>query len=381
MLIDIVDISNIGDRAGSSPKKYQYPRLEEATRAALEATHEPAKIELDFAAGAPGALREVDAAGTTVMIEVEVVWEALGRPDTGVLSSRIFNTEAGETVEYYATRIYGFRVPRIVAWEWDDIDGEGVYGTPLALDDVVTYSSRLILRARIPEADTYLMFMYAEHGSPYVPMGGMSFADKKAVATIEVDSYDCAMLVAKHILSEGTEGREDLESMQEAARRLLNSKPPLEDLKASAASAYSTKLPNDDLSGLLRETHQTRASRILIDASAKVSEIIESLRGRRRCHIIFLQRLRSAAEPATKPAPPRGASEELPAANPAVKPKGRRSSFIIFCDEMRPALEKTGMSRREIGAPTASKDQSRFFSRAKPLFSPQAERAASSGPS
>ena len=45
------------------------------------------------------------------------------------------------------------------------------------------------------------MFMYAEHGSPYVPVGGMSFADKKAVATLEVDSYDCAMVVAKHILS------------------------------------------------------------------------------------------------------------------------------------------------------------------------------------
>ena len=30
----------------------------------LEATHEPAKIELDFAAGAPVALREFDAAGT-----------------------------------------------------------------------------------------------------------------------------------------------------------------------------------------------------------------------------------------------------------------------------------------------------------------------------
>ena len=62
MLIDIMDMSNIGDRAGSSPKKY--PRLEETTRAVLEATQEAAKIELDFAAGAPVALREFDAAGT-----------------------------------------------------------------------------------------------------------------------------------------------------------------------------------------------------------------------------------------------------------------------------------------------------------------------------
>ena len=92
--------------------------------------------------------------------------------------------------------------------------------------------------------------------------------------------------------------------------------------------------------------------------------------------MIFLQRMRSAAEPAAKPAPPRGASEELP----AVKPKGIRAPFIIFCDKQRPALEKKGMSLREIGAPTASKDRI-FFSRAKPPFSPQAENAASSGPS
>ena len=64
MLIDIMDMSNIGDRAGSSPKKYPRLLVEEATRAVLEATHEPAKIELDFAAGAPVALREFDAAGT-----------------------------------------------------------------------------------------------------------------------------------------------------------------------------------------------------------------------------------------------------------------------------------------------------------------------------
>ena len=333
----------------------------------LEAPHEPAKIELDFAAGAPVALREFDAAGTTVMIKVEVLWEALDRPDTGVLSSRIFNTEAGETVEYYATRIYGFKVPRIVAWE--EYDGERFM--PLALDDVVTYSSRLILRARIPEEDTHLMFMYREHGTAYVPVGGMSFADNMAL--LELDPYDCAMVLAKRILERSKDSRGN--EVQEAARRLLKSKPPFEDLKASAAAAYSTKQPTDE--DLLYEFYQNRNSRIQVDPSAKVSESIKLLRGRRRCHMILLQRARSADDPSAKPAPPRGASEELP----AVKPKGRRSSFIIFCDEMRPALEKTGMSPREIGAPTASKDQSRLFSRAKPLFSPQAERAASSGPS
>jgi len=294
-----------------------------------------------------------------------VVWEAL---DTGDLSSRIFNTEAGETVEYYATRIYGFRVPRIVAWE--EYDGEPQGFVPLALDDVVTYSSRLILRARIPEEDTHLMFMYREHGTAYVPVGGMSFADNMAL--LELDPYDCAMVLAKRILERSKDSRDN--EVQEAARRLLKSKPPFEDLKASAAAAYSTKQPTDE--DLLYEFYQNRNSRIPVDPSAKVSESIKLLRGRRRCHMILLQRARSADDPSAKPAPPRGASEELP----AVKPKGRRSSFIIFCDKQRPALEKKGMSPREIGAPTASKDRSLFFSRAKPPFSPQAENAASSGP-
>ena len=355
----------------------------------LEATHQNrARLRCRRARRAPRVRRR----GHKVMIKVEVVWEALDRPDTGVLSSRIFNTEAGETVEYYATRIYhgnmfdGYGIPRIVAWE--HVDGDGAVA-PLALDDVVAYSSRLILRARIPEADTHLMFMYQADGSPYVPVGGMSFADKEAVATLELDSYDCAMVLAKRLLSNISRGEEDEESIREAARRLLKSKPPFEDLKVSAASAYSTKQPTSK--DLLPEFYQNRNSRIPVDPSAKVSESLELLRGRRRCHIIFLLRARSADDPSAKPTPPRGASEELPAAKPtpprgaseelpAVKPKGIRAPFIIFCDKQRPALEKKGMSLREIGVPTASKDRI-FFSRAKPPFSPQAENAASSGPS
>ena len=220
------------------------------------------------------------------MIKVEVVWEAL---DTGDLSSRIFNTEAGETVEYYATRIYGFRVPRIVAWE--EYDGEPQGFVPLALDDVVTYSSRLILRARIPEEDTHLMFMYREHGTAYVPVGGMSFADNMAL--LELDPYDCAMVLAKRILERSKDSRDN--EVQEAARRLLKSKPPFEDLKASAAAAYSTKQPTDE--DLLYEFYQNRNSRIPVDPSAKVSESIKLLRGRRRCHMILLQRARSADDP------------------------------------------------------------------------------------
>ena len=227
------------------------------------------------------------------MIKVEVLWEDLDRPNTGVLSSRIFNTEAGETVEYFATRIYGSRVPRIVA-SMEHFDNPG--RSPLALDDELHYSSRLVLRARIPEADTHLIILYAEPGFPWKGVGGLSFGDKEAGALLELDLYDCAMVLAKKFLSKKSTGNEGVESMQEAARRLLKSKPLFKDLKGSAASAYSTKLPTDKI--LLREFYENGKSRIIIDASAKVSEIIEPLRGRRRCHIIFLQRLRSAAEPA-----------------------------------------------------------------------------------
>ena len=304
--------------------------------------------------------------------------------DTGIL--KLGSCPPGNAVSYYASRIFTpegkHDTQRPTAAFWGvlskvivvslapidaDLEEEGA---PVALDDVVTYSSRLILRARIPEEDTHLMFMYREHGTAYVPVGGMSFADNMAL--LELDPYDCAMVLAKRILERSKDSRDN--EVQEAARRLLKSKPPFEDLKASAAAAYSTKQPTDE--DLLYEFYQNRNSRIPVDPSAKVSESIKLLRGRRRCHMILLQRARSADDPSAKPAPPRGASEELP----AVKPKGRRSSFIIFCDKQRPALEKKGMSPREIGAPTASKDRSLFFSRAKPPFSPQAENAASSGP-
>ena len=228
------------------------------------------------------------------MIKVEVLWEALDRPsDNGILNTRVFNKEAGKTVEYYATRIYGFGVPRIVA-SLEHFDNPG--WSPLALDDELHYSSRLVLRARVPEADTRLIFMYAEAGIPFSGVGGLAFGHKSAGALLELDPYDCAMVLAKKFLSKDSRGDKGVESMQEAARRLLKSKPLFKDLKGFAASAYSTKLPSDK--NLLREFYESGKSRIIINTSAKVSEIIEPLRGRRRCHMIFLQRVRSAAEPA-----------------------------------------------------------------------------------
>ena len=174
------------------------------------------------------------------MIKVEVLWEALDRPsDNGILNTRVFNKEAGKTVEYYATRIYGFGVPRIVA-SLEHFDNPG--WSPLALDDELHYSSRLVLRARVPEADTRLIFMYAEAGIPFSGVGGLAFGHKSAGALLELDPYDCAMVLAKKFLSKDSRGDKGVESMQEAARRLLKSKPLFKDLKGFAASAYSTKL-------------------------------------------------------------------------------------------------------------------------------------------
>ena len=243
-------------------------------------------------------------------------------------------------------------------------------GAPVALDDVVTYSSRLILRPRIPEAETQLIFLYAHNEEGLVPVGRISFADKEAVATLELDSYDCAMGLSMQFLSKNLEGNENLKVPISAARQLVKSKPPLKYLEVYVLSGWSNAPPSDASKMVKAQNH------VRVDASAKVSEIIEPYRGRRRCHFIMLHQTRSADDPSAKPTPPRGASEELP----AVKPKGIRAPFIIFCDKQRPALEKKGMSLREIGVPTASKDRI-FFSRAKPPFSPQAENAASSGPS
>ena len=162
-----------------------------------------------------------------------------------------------------------------------------------------------------------MIFLYAHYETPFAAVGGFYITDKDAPAILDLDSYDCAMLLAKNFLSESTEETENLKKMAAAARQLVKSKPPFKYLKASVLSGYSTAPPEDVYLMLAVQNH------VHVDASAKVSEIIEPYLGRRRVHVIMLHQARSADDPSAEPTPPRGASEDLadvPAATPPPPP-------------------------------------------------------------
>ena len=274
------------------------------------------------------------------MVDVEVWWleEDEDRPsDTGIL--KLGSCPPGNAVSYYASRIFTTSkhdqpptaafwsvLSKVIVASLAPIDADlEEEGAPVALDDVVTYSSRVILRPRIPEAETELILMYAHNEEGPVPVGRISFADKEAVATLELDSYDCAMGLAKSLLSKNLEGNEELKGPLSCVRHLVKPKPPLKYLEVYVLSRYSNAPTIDALKMVSAQNQRGRR----VDASAKVSEIIEPYRGRRRCHVILLHQTRSADDP------------------PA-KPKGRRSAYLIFVDEQLPKLENKGMSFTEV---------------------------------
>ena len=275
------------------------------------------------------------------MVDVEVWWIVHDEDRPSECGS--LKLPPGKAVSYYAGRKfkaserdaqryaveYGIGLSKEIVASLAPIDADlEEEGAPVALDDVVTYSSRLILRPRIPEADTRLILMYAHNEIPLVPVGLISFAAKGVAAMLELDSYDCAMTFSKQFLLTNLEGNEDSKKLKDrlsAARQLVKSKPPFKYLEVYVLSEYSNAPTSDALKMVLAQNPRGRR----VDASAKVSEIIEPYRGRRRCHFIMLHQTRSADDP-------------------SAKPKGSKSAYLIFAFEHRQKLKNRGMSINEV---------------------------------
>ena len=304
------------------------------------------------------------------MIDMEVIALTTNdRPsDEGVPKSQFKNRPAGETLRNLLAGLgIDKSVYSVAPIGEEDVDFEGA---AVMLDDAVTHSSRLFVRPRVDEADATVSFMHSLDGDSYVSVGAAIDLSILLKGGKKFDSYDCAMSIAKKIVVS------DVPGPKAAALQLLNSKVSRKDLDFFVLSEYSTTPPGQTT--LSKEVAQSdRRYWVRVDASAKVLEIIEPLRGRRACHVIFLRRARSAGDvPAAKPAPPRGASEELPA-----KPKGKKGSFICFVDEKRAKLKKKGMSVREIARPRRHMIEA-FCSRAEaPVPVRRQKNAASYGPS
>ena len=295
------------------------------------------------------------------MIDIEViVLNSQQKPsDEGVPLNRL-DWPAGETVRSLLDRVDNVDrfVYSLAPIGEEDVDFEGAAVT---LDDVVARSSRLFVRPRVDGADSAVVFLYAADGNPGTPVGAVDLKQIGIEATLGAyKCYDFVMTNAK----ENLDNPGITEGAKAAALQLLNSKPSRKDLEFLVLSEYSPTSPTD--ATFLDEIAQSnRRYWVRVDASSTVSEIIEPLRGRRACHIVYVRPARSAG-----PTPPRGASEELPA-----KPKGKKGSFIFFAEEQRPKLKKKGMSAREIARPRRHRIEA-FCSRAEPPVSPQARKCS-----
>ena len=249
------------------------------------------------------------------MIDIEIfLLTPQQRPsDEGVAKTR-FNPPAGETVRNLLAGI-GVEVSGIFVYSLapigEDVDFEGAAVT---LDDVVTRSSRLFVRPRVDGADSAVVFMYVADGDDFVPVGAVDLNQEGAQAALsaaKIDCYDCVLRLAKEFCTIATTA----ERSKAAALHLLNSKPSRKDLEFFALSKYSPALLGPTIFDKCLKSSRRYWARV--DASAKFLEVIEPLRGRRACHVIFSggrvapvsaprSPLRLAALPKSFPPSPRG---------------------------------------------------------------------------
>ena len=204
---------------------------------------------------------------------------------------------------------------------YQSFDGDAaVDGAAVELDAVVAGPATLIVRERVIE-DAFIRVQYKISDKAY------SLFDLSPVTEIpnSRDCYDYVMGIVAREARARTRG-----PSASVLRHLMDLAPEREDLEFSVAASYSAIGPEDETYHTeIRDGHFTR-----VDASAKVSEVVESQRGRRRCHVLLVD-----------------AACKGPSVSRDGAPKRALKAYTIFAWERRPALEKQGMSLGEIGPP------------------------------
>lgn len=202
----------------------------------------------------------------------------------------------------------------LVAYQSFDGDAAGD-GAAVELDAVVAGPSTLTIRPRVVDADAVLIVAYASatHDSD-LPCA--QFPLDKIIDTVEDYScFRCVMRLARGIAF---------------LRPLTESRP--ETLDFFVMSGYSQQDVSQVASSLADACAAGRLDRV--DASAKLTDVIEAQRGRRRCHVLLVD-----------------AACKGPSVSRDGAPKRALKAYTIFAWERRPALEKQGMSLGEIGPP------------------------------
>ena len=199
---------------------------------------------------------------------------------------------------------------------YQSFDGDAaVDGAAVELDAVVAGPSTLTFRRRVADEDAVLLVACTTdtHGS----------------------DLQCAKIPLGHVLA--VEHHMSCFRFMIGLAQKKNFMRPLTALRPGTldffvASGYSLQGETHAMSLLADDFEAGRFD--LVDASAKLTDVIEAQRGRRRYHVLLVH------------AALKGASVSRDGT-----PKRALKAYTIFAWERRPALEKQGMSLGEIGPP------------------------------
>ena len=205
---------------------------------------------------------------------VDVRWlGSMDQPsDDTLLEPLLKNQKADQAVKYYAERlfdIHGDKLPgsdagnfikEAVAYRRPSDGDDAEEGAAVALDDVVSEPSSLTLRPRIPEKDAVLMVAYAR-----VDEGEVSLQVLHEMPVTACDALSC-LDIAKQFAPDDT---------------------PREDLDFFVAAGYSDQDVKRVKTTLADDYLADRFVRV--EASARVSEVVELRRGRRHVHVLLFE--------------------------------------------------------------------------------------------
>ena len=243
---------------------------------------------------------------TTVVVQPCSVWHVF-------LKSRSFDRQLKEMGKAPMEALKQAFKETWVAYQSFDGDA-AVDGAAVELDAVVAGPSTLTFRQRVADKDAVLLVAYAtEEFERVLILGRMCLVD-----AVKLDLFSCFRCVMR------------LAKDDDRMRPVTESRPETVDF--FVASGYSLQGETDAISSVVADYNAGRFDRV--DASAKVSEVVESQRGRRRCHVLLVH-----------------AARKGPLVSRDGAPKRALKAYTIFAWERRPALEKQGMSLGEIGPP------------------------------
>ncbi|KAK7249298.1 hypothetical protein SO694_00047157 [Aureococcus anophagefferens] len=200
----------------------------------------------------------------------------------GLLDRLTSHVRSGRTVQSFADALFekhGDQInlsgdnlrDKIVAYREPLDSDDELDSVPVELDDVVTETSLFILRPRIPEADARLLVMHARLHEETTRFDVLGLISAQRAGDSNSNCYELAIHLARK---------------KDATRSLTEL--GAQDLDFFVASEYSAQATESLMPALERDYHGGLLERV--NALASISEVVDPRRGRRKCHVLLVER-------------------------------------------------------------------------------------------